>query len=115
MGVSLAALHPGRVLQCFDHFVIDLHGEGGQAAYFTVYAVEYSPELGTGHVAFLRTREADGQELDLVLDRTVLAEGENGVGFRWPIVHYARPEIDITDDLIQRLNASYGPRKTSDE
>ena len=67
MGEGLAATHPGRILQCFDHFVIDLRDDGGQAAYFTVYAVEYSPELGTGHVAFLRTREADGQELDLTL------------------------------------------------
>jgi len=62
-----ASVHPGRILQCFDHFVIDLRGEGPAAAYFTVYAVEYSPDLGTGHVAFLRTREADGRELDLTL------------------------------------------------
>ena len=45
MGVRVASVHPGRILQCFDHFVIDLRGEGRQAAYFTVYAVEYSPEL----------------------------------------------------------------------
>jgi hypothetical protein len=60
-----AATHPGRILQCFDHFVMDLRGSGSGAAYFTVYAVEYSPDLGTGHVAFLRTRDADGTELDL--------------------------------------------------
>jgi len=60
-------------------------------------------------------RYATGLELDLVLEKAVVAEGENGAGFRFPIVHYARPEIDITDDLIQRLNDRYGPRKTSDE
>jgi hypothetical protein len=62
-----AAIHPGRILQCFDHFVIDLRADDGAATYFTVYAVEYAPELGTGHVAFLRTREPDGRELDLTL------------------------------------------------
>jgi hypothetical protein len=61
-----ASVHPGRILQCFDHFVIDLRGPDS-AAYFTVYAVEYSPELGTGHVAFLRTRSAAGNEHDLTL------------------------------------------------
>jgi len=62
-----APIHPGRILQCFDHFVIDLRAPDRSAAYFTVYAVEYSPELGTGHVAFLRTRDAAGRELDLTL------------------------------------------------
>lgn len=62
-----AAIHPGRILQCFDHSVIDLQAPSGAAAYFTVYAVGYAPELGTGHVAFLRTRDADGRERDLTL------------------------------------------------
>jgi hypothetical protein len=53
---GIAAIHPGRVQQCFDHFVADLQGVGREATYFTVYAVEYSPDLGTGHVAFLRIR-----------------------------------------------------------
>jgi hypothetical protein len=65
MGHRAAAIHPGRILQCFDHFVIDLRGDDGSAAYFTVYAVEYSPELGTGHVAFLRVRTARGSDTDL--------------------------------------------------
>jgi Skp family chaperone for outer membrane proteins len=60
-------------------------------------------------------RYATGLELDLVLEKTLVAEGENGTGIRFPIVHYARPEIDITDDLLLRLNARYGPRKSSDE
>jgi len=62
-----APIHPGRILQCFDHFVIDLRAPDGAACYFTIYAVEYSPELGTGHVSFLRTRDANGAELDLTL------------------------------------------------
>ncbi len=65
---GLAAIHPGRVLQCFDHFVVDLRGDGRAATYFTVYAVEYSPELGTGHVAFLRARgDRVADDLDLTL------------------------------------------------
>lgn len=63
-----AGVHPGRILQCFDHFVIDLRGPGRIASYFTVYAVEYSPELGTGHVAFLRVRgETLADDVDLTL------------------------------------------------
>ena len=65
MAERAAPIHPGRILQCFDHFVIDLRAADGSAAYFTVYAVEYSPELGTGHVAFLRSRDARGLDLDL--------------------------------------------------
>lgn len=67
VGDRPAAIHPGHIQHCFDHFVIDLHGTEGSAAYFTVYAVEYSPELGTGHVAFLRVRHADGVDHDLTL------------------------------------------------
>jgi len=75
---AVAAIHPGRVLQCFDHFVADLRGDDGAAVYFTVYAVEYSPELGTGHVAFLRVRGSRSAEstgdLDLTLtDNATLA------------------------------------------
>src|SRR5579862_5296056 len=82
---AVAAIHPGRVLQCFDHFVADLQGDGGAdgpGAYFTVYAVEYSPELGTGHVAFLRVRGGNAagsagsaaDDLDLTLtDNPALA------------------------------------------
>jgi len=51
---------------------------------------------------------ATGLELDLVLEKTLFADGEKGKVLPWPIVHYARPEIDITDDLIRRLNEQYG-------
>lgn len=70
MSALPAPLHPGRILRCFDHFVIDLRSAEGsrEATYFTVYAVEYSPELGTGHVAFLRLRGASAQDdVDLTL------------------------------------------------
>ena len=70
MAGRAAPVHPGRIIQCFDHFVIDLRGEGREATYFTVYAVEFSPELGTGHVAFVRVRGVDpsgGDDLALTL------------------------------------------------
>lgn len=54
---------------------------------------------------------ATALELDLVLEKTVLAEAEGGASFHWPVVHYARPEIDITDELITRLNLQYGPSR----
>ena len=48
---------------------------------------------------------AVAQDLDLVLERTVIAEGTpNARGFQWPIVHYAKPEIDITQEIVGRLN-----------
>ena len=63
-----APVHPGRIIHCVDHFVMDLRGEGRVGTYFTVYAVEYSPAMGTGHVAFLRIRgEQPGEDLDLTL------------------------------------------------
>ena len=58
------------------------------------------------------TQEIDAyvqaQQLDLVLEKTVTAEGEKpGTGFRWPIVHYVAPELDITRDIAERLNSRY--------
>jgi Skp family chaperone for outer membrane proteins len=51
---------------------------------------------------------AEAQDLDLVLEKTVTAEGEQpGMGFRWPIVHFAKPELDITKEIALRLNSHY--------
>ena len=48
---------------------------------------------------------SEAMDLDLVLERTVVAEGTpNSPGFQWPIVHYAKPEIDITQEVVGRLN-----------
>jgi Skp family chaperone for outer membrane proteins len=48
---------------------------------------------------------AVAQDLDLVLERTVIAEGTPSTpGFQWPIVHYSKPEIDITQEIVGRLN-----------
>lgn len=51
---------------------------------------------------------AKAKELDLVLEKTVSMEGNGGaIGFRWPIVHFARPEIDVTKEVTTRLNEKY--------
>ncbi len=54
---------------------------------------------------------AQAQDLDLVIEKTVMAETGNDGGFRWPIVHYAKPEIDISTEIAERLNVRYRPRR----
>ncbi len=51
---------------------------------------------------------AVAMEIDLVLEKKVAAEQKgNFRSGHWPIVHYVRPELEITDDIIKRLNARY--------
>ncbi len=51
---------------------------------------------------------AVAQDLDLVLEKTITAEGDgNFPGLRWPIVHYVKPELDITKEIADRLNRRY--------
>lgn len=51
---------------------------------------------------------AKAQDLGLVLEKTVTAESEEaGRGFHWPIVHFAQPEIDITSEIVEKLNTRY--------
>lgn len=65
-----ARVHPGEVLQSFDHYVMDLRDEGNGSTYFSLYAVKYSPRLGGGHVAFLRSTSKDGTHTDHTLTDT---------------------------------------------
>jgi len=46
-------------------------------------------------------------DLDIVIEKTVAAARE---GPRWPIVHYVKPELDITKEILDRLNARYTRR-----
>jgi Skp family chaperone for outer membrane proteins len=50
---------------------------------------------------------AKSQDLDIVVEKTVAAARE---GPRWPIVHYVKPELDITKEILDRLNARYSRR-----
>jgi Skp family chaperone for outer membrane proteins len=47
---------------------------------------------------------AKSNDLDLILEKTVTAARE---GPRWPICHFSKPELDISRDILQRLNARY--------
>jgi len=52
---------------------------------------------------------AVAMEIDLVLEKKVAAEQKGNMrSGHWPIVHYVRPELEITDDITKRLNARYG-------
>ncbi len=57
----VAKLHRGRVVHCWDHFVIGLRGRAAAETTLSLYAISYSPTLGSGHVAFLDV--ADGPVL----------------------------------------------------
>ena len=52
---------------------------------------------------------AEAYDLDVVLEKSVTADpgGQARAEFRWPIVHFAKPEIEITQQIIQRLNERY--------
>jgi len=52
---------------------------------------------------------ADSTDLDVIVEKTVTgAETEkSGTGFKWPIIHFAKPEIEITSIILHRLNERY--------
>ena len=50
---------------------------------------------------------ATSKELDLVLEKAVTAELQRGAGFHWKIIHFAKPEYDITKEVTDRLNKRY--------
>lgn len=51
---------------------------------------------------------AAARDLDLVLEKTITAEGDgNFPGLKWPLVHYVKPELDITKEIADRLNRRY--------
>lgn len=59
-----AAATRSAVIHCWDHLVVELAGADARpTAMVSLYAVSYSPELGEGNVAYLRT--ADGGDLCL--------------------------------------------------
>ena len=50
---------------------------------------------------------ATAKELDLVLEKAVTAEVQRGAGFHWKIIHFSKPEYDITKEVTDRLNQRY--------
>jgi Skp family chaperone for outer membrane proteins len=49
-------------------------------------------------------------DLDLVLEKAFVLDRGGSEGVRWPIVHFAKPEIDITKEITLRLNDLYKAR-----
>lgn len=54
---------------------------------------------------------AEAMDLDVVIEQKVMgeADGPNANGFSWPIVHFVKPELQITREIADRLNARYKP------
>lgn len=50
---------------------------------------------------------ATAKELDLVLEKAVTAGDQRGAGFHWKIIHFSKPEYDITKEVTDRLNQRY--------
>ena len=43
----------------------------------------------------------------VVLEKAVTAELQRGAGFHWKIIHFSKPEYDITKEVTNRLNQRY--------
>jgi Skp family chaperone for outer membrane proteins len=58
-------------------------------------------EIATEIERFARSRE-----LDLIVEKRITADANpKGMpAMKWPIVHFARTEIDITDEIVRILN-----------
>jgi Skp family chaperone for outer membrane proteins len=52
-------------------------------------------------------RYAEGHELDVVLEKRITAEAKGLPPMNWPIVHFCRPEIEITSEIVNILNSQY--------
>jgi Skp family chaperone for outer membrane proteins len=51
---------------------------------------------------------ARAAELELILEKRVVAErSQNFPGFEWPIVHFSTPELDVSQEIVVRLNQNY--------
>jgi Skp family chaperone for outer membrane proteins len=50
-------------------------------------------------------RFGEAHELNLILEKTFYAEMGEQMTLNWPIIHFASPEIDITDEMIEILNS----------
>ncbi|MBN1442235.1 MAG: OmpH family outer membrane protein [Planctomycetes bacterium] len=55
---------------------------------------------------------ARAHDLDLVLEREIEAQIDAaGAGFNWPIVHHCTAELDITQEITDRLNDKYRAKR----
>ena len=61
------------------------------------------------------TRYGEAHELNLILEKTFYAEMGEQMTLNWPIIHFASPEIAITDELIGILNSKSGAQAKTQE
>jgi Skp family chaperone for outer membrane proteins len=50
---------------------------------------------------------ADANGLDFVLEKRFLLDVGGSLPFQFPVVHYAKPEFEITDEIALKLNDLY--------
>jgi hypothetical protein len=87
----ISPIHPGRVIHVWDHFVLDLAGDG-RSAFLSLYAITYSPSVGEGHVALLSFDIGGGGRDHLMCD-----DLETGLRMRERLrsIGYARSSLDV--------------------
>ncbi len=55
--MTVARIHPGRMIHIWDHLVITLRDEDRETAFLSWYAIAWSKSLGAGNVALLEVPE----------------------------------------------------------
>ncbi len=50
---------------------------------------------------------ASDRGYDVVLEKQLVLKGLSRQPLSWPLTHYVRPSLDMTTDLIERLNSKY--------
>ncbi len=72
--------------------------------------IKYIQEIRDEITEEIRTY-AQAQDLDLVIEKKITAEGDGNLpSFQWPLIHYVKPELDITKEIADRLNRRYRGR-----
>src|SRR5262245_49575722 len=58
-----AVIHPGALIHDWDHLVITLRdgADGPETGFLSLYAITYSPSLGSGHVAIFEIAGGEGR------------------------------------------------------
>lgn len=91
-----ATIYPGRPNLIMDHLQLGLRlqGQAEPSFYISLYAIPWSRDLGSGHVALVRQRAPDGTVVDRILsDNPSLARALQG---QLRAVGYAR--VDLTGE-----------------
>ncbi len=60
----------------------------------------------TGQIRDTIKEYAEAHDIDIVVEHQVKMENESA-RFEWPIIHYAKPELDVTEAITGLLNNKY--------